>query len=99
MNKEGVETFELTGTWPELGIVPLSIVANHPAIAKAWAASIAMARNKAIEEAARIADARAAVCREAQHLGPETLPSVEIHTALEAEHIASSIRALKNDNG
>ncbi len=52
-----------------------------------WAAVLAER-----EACAKIADDRAAICRDAQKLPPETLPQVEIHTALEAEHIASLIR-------
>lgn len=49
------------------------------------------------EACAKVADDRAAVCRDAQKLPESSLPSVEIHTALEAEHIAMLIR--KRSNG
>lgn len=45
------------------------------------------------EACAALADDRAAICREARKSETDPLAHVEIHTALEAEHIASMIRA------
>ncbi len=48
------------------------------------------------ESCAKIADDRAAICREAMSGPPETLPHVEVHTMNEALHIAQLIRARKS---
>lgn len=50
------QTFDMGGVWAALGEVPLTVFANHPGIARAWAGSLtvarANARNAALEEAA-----------------------------------------------
>lgn len=45
------------------------------------------------EACAKVADARAEVCRDAMTGPPGSLPGVEVHTMNEALHIAGLIRA------
>lgn len=75
-------------------MTPLPNEARMKCMYQVYPSEVADAIRSALEEAAKLADARAAICRDAQKLGPETLPNVEIHTALEAEHIAAAIRAM-----
>ena len=53
---------------------------------------VRMAMQAEREACAKIADYRAAICREAMSGPPESLPGVEVHTMNEALHIATMIR-------
>lgn len=56
------------------------------------AIELARARDAEREACAKIADARADICRKAMSGPPDSLPHVEVHTMNEALHIAQLIR-------